>query len=281
MRLKKYLAMLLIAVVVGMNWHSVRVLADTNINTKDVFEMTPLHVAVRQREMDVELIKMLVENGADVNAKDCEGYTPLGYVLSRTYCLVEDGWRSVNWEKTWKEKFEITKLMLRKGAHIDVNIKSEWGGRVHSFCYIEEMKRFGCNVNEIFEIVINSEESVSLDFAHSVVKYGNESVIRSMLKKNIEADIGCLGIAVRTGDKDKVKLLLEHGVSVNATDAQGRTALHIAASHRDKDMVEFLLSVGANKSIKDCEGRTPLHVASAERNRDIVEMLLKHDKGIE
>jgi len=48
-----------------------------DVNAKDNNGSTPLHYAVILANMDV--IKLLISNGADVNAKDKEGRTPLSW----------------------------------------------------------------------------------------------------------------------------------------------------------------------------------------------------------
>ena len=57
---------------------------------------------------------------------------------------------------------------------------------------------------------------------------------------------------------------------VNATDINGCTPLHIAASLGRCDMVHALVYDGCNIHIKDNNGRTALMVA---RNREVVEYL--------
>jgi len=56
----------------------------------------------------------------------------------------------------------------------------------------------------------------------------------------------------------KLSCLLEHGMNVNATDADGKTALHLAAAINSTDLVRFLLDHNADVSIQDCFGRTAL-----------------------
>jgi hypothetical protein len=61
--------------------------------------------------------------------------------------------------------------------------------------------------------------------------------------------------------KDELKALLDSGLSVNATDQYGRTALHLAATLGQTALSRFLLSRGADIKTKDARGRTPLMLA--------------------
>lgn len=53
-----------------------------DINTLDLYGSTPLHRAVEMGWKDV--VELLIAKGADVNAKDSQGYTPLYYAGGRT-----------------------------------------------------------------------------------------------------------------------------------------------------------------------------------------------------
>lgn len=82
--------------------------------------------------------------------------------------------------------------------------------------------------------------------------------------------------AVRLNDIDKVRLLLDQGVSPNAKDTFKRSALHIATSQNFIDLVRLLLEYGANPNQLDSIGNTPLHLASCTRHLEVVTLLIKH-----
>jgi uncharacterized protein len=60
---------------------------------------------------------------------------------------------------------------------------------------------------------------------------------------------------------DAVKLCLELGADVNATNSMGLTALLGAVNRGSNDIIELLVQRGARLDIKDKEGRTPLRWA--------------------
>ena len=55
-----------------------------------------------------------------------------------------------------------------------------------------------------------------------------------------------------------VKLCIEQGLDVNATNSMGLTALLGAVNRGSNDIVELLVANGAKLDIMDAEGRTPM-----------------------
>lgn len=81
--------------------------------------------------------------------------------------------------------------------------------------------------------------------------------------------------AVSCGSTKDVRWLLEHGASVNLGNAFGATALSIAAENGDEDKIEMLISKRAKVNIEDRNGNTPLMQAAAAGDTRITEKLLR------
>ena len=65
-----------------------------------------------------------------------------------------------------------------------------------------------------------------------------------------------------------VRLLMQHGVRINAQDNEGNTALMVAVKGDNYDMVQALLDAGANPNIKNKAGKTALQIARNEIDND-------------
>ncbi|MFB3926889.1 MAG: ankyrin repeat domain-containing protein [Syntrophales bacterium] len=79
--------------------------------------------------------------------------------------------------------------------------------------------------------------------------------------------------AVKTGNSDITKLLIELGADVNARNLAGGTPLMYAASIDRADIAAQLIYGGANVREKDEYGRTALIIAMERGSRAIVKML--------
>jgi uncharacterized protein len=75
--------------------------------------------------------------------------------------------------------------------------------------------------------------------------------------------------AAASGQVSAVQAALAEGANINARDATGRSALHIAVLARHLQVVRALLGAGADRSIADASGATPLQLAKRANLADI------------
>jgi ankyrin repeat protein len=80
--------------------------------------------------------------------------------------------------------------------------------------------------------------------------------------------------AVKKQDLQTVRALLKQKASINATEADGFTALHWAAQRNDVQLVELLLGAGANAKATTRYNITPLYLAAMNGNAAMIERLL-------
>jgi ankyrin repeat protein len=87
--------------------------------------------------------------------------------------------------------------------------------------------------------------------------------------------VASLADAAEKKDPAKVAALLKQGADVNASQADGMTALHWAAYHDDGPLTTQLLKAGAHADAANRYGVTPLAVACTNGNAEIVALLLE------
>jgi ankyrin repeat protein len=83
--------------------------AGCDVNARNNEGKTPLHIALNCEDNRIEMVKLLVENGADVNARDNEEETPLHI------------------EHYGDPRDDIVEYLVSKGA--DINAKNKYGKR--------------------------------------------------------------------------------------------------------------------------------------------------------
>ena len=80
--------------------------------------------------------------------------------------------------------------------------------------------------------------------------------------------------AVRKGDKDALRTLIQKGTNVNEAEADGATALHWAAYRDDLQSADVLLKAGAKPNAANDLGTTPLWMAAQNGSETMVKRLL-------
>lgn len=82
--------------------------------------------------------------------------------------------------------------------------------------------------------------------------------------------------AANDGNYIKIEEIVQAGVSIDTTDNNGRTALHVAASKGNKDAVVWLLRHGANVNAIDAFGNSPMQDAQrgeSKAKREVIKLL--------
>jgi ankyrin repeat protein len=191
-----------------------------DVNAKDEGGQTPLHRAALRGHK--EIVELLIAKGADVNAKDLNGRTPLHYATFGSN--------------------EIVELLLANGA--DVNPKDR-GGQTPLDLAIQQKK----------------PETAALLRKHEGKSGANDSI----------------HIAASVGNIEAVKQHLAIGSDVNVKNKFGLTPMHKAARFGQKEVVELLIAKGADVNAKNDDGVTPLDWAVALNPTEIANLLRKHD----
>jgi len=78
----------------------------------------------------------------------------------------------------------------------------------------------------------------------------------------------------KTGDVERVKVLLRDGASLKSVDKRNRTALHLAAGGGHQELAKFLLKKGSQTEVEDDYGRTPLLMAVEKGHLELAKCLL-------
>jgi|ERR1700733_1412596 len=238
-------------------------------------------------------VSNLIDSGADINDKDCDGWIPLAYSCCAGYA-------------------EIVKLLLDRGA--DVNRK----------VYNTPLQLVFSNANkniEIIKLLLDHNADVNSTYENKTLLYhackdNNAELVSLLLNYGADAnsDEGNLLYRACQNDYAEVaKLLLDRGVTVNYKDING-TPLHYACTNNNLELVKLLLpyydhvaihkifdsnllhyngaydsriaqllldnGAGAFINAKNRQGNTPLHYACSNRKLESVRLFLKWSADI-
>jgi hypothetical protein len=86
-----------------------------------------------------------------------------------------------------------------------------------------------------------------------------------------------LALAIEKGNADAFEALSEGGADWAFTDGVGRSLLHLAADAGDAALVEAVLARAADcdPNLQDAEGDTALHIAARGQSQDVILLLMR------
>jgi ankyrin repeat protein len=238
-------------------------------NAKNAFGATALMWAAG----DIEKVRLLVGKGADVNARSNIGRTPL------SIAALHDG------------SFEIAKLLIEKGA--DATARDKLG-----FTVLEAAAQ-GNDTDTVRLVLahggdVKAKDGIGATALMAAAINGNAEVTRLLLAKGSDVNAvtidsyetvknGPIALGLFTpliltvpyGGFDTVKLLVDAGANVNAADTRGMTPLMLAVSsdRPDPRIIRLLRAKRADVTFKSKRGETVNDWANKFRNPEVLEAL--------
>ena len=240
-----------------------RLLSLQKASARDVteFGVSLLHSAANIGS--VELVRLLIQEGADVNAQDEDGDSPLHSAMVRA------------------NNYDVTRTLLENGA--DLSSKAVDGKTpLHTF--------FNTTVSQVLmrdewiEKVMPDSEHLSITH---MLAWSSRSTV-ALFRRGLLFDHGdimstdVLGrtsvhFATSRGNIEILSYLLCHLSleQVEKRDDQGRTPfLYAAESSRAAQAIDMLAAKGCDVSVVDCTGRGALHWAARWDNFDAANKLM-------
>ena len=227
------------------------------VNAKDTAGSAPLHHAAGFASLAA--MKFLMENGADVNARNNRASTPLHWAI--------------------RDQAKV-RLLLDNGAAVDAR---QADGRTPLYLAAS----LG-NGNAVLRLLLekgadpNQATSNGNPPLNNAAARGDVEAIRLLLAKKADVNqvngAGGTALMAAAGSRNPnaVALLIESGAKVNAVTKKNESSLAAAASAGDEQSVRLLLDKGAVVNIADDRGYTPLMLAAGSEAMPagIVKLLL-------
>ena len=227
---------------------------DLNVRDKNT-NMTALEQAVENANL--EIVRVLLRAGADVNAANERGGTPLMFLRDNA-------------------TVDLVRELLSAG--VKVNARDESGGTAlmnaasqNKYEVVKELIEAGAKFD-----LHDTEGRTALMFAAT-----NEDSRIAKLLIDAGADINetdhdgkaALSMAAEQGDPETVKILISFNANVNSRDNNGWSALMYVAGTNDLESARALLNAGADLSVRDKDGKTTLALAREAKQQEMIKLL--------
>lgn len=226
-----------------------------------IFGTTLLHSASKSGNM--ELVRLLIQEGADVNAQDEDGESPLHGALARS------------------NNYNIARILIENGA--DLSIRAVDGKTPLHNIFNNTISQVLMKDDWLEKIVPDSEAMSITHFLEWSSISSPEILQRGHLYDDadlLSADIlgrTCLHFAACRGNLGVLSYLIKEvsAEDVNKKDVEGRSPLHYAVqTSRAAEVIEILMGKGCNIYATDENGRTALHWAARWNNFNAVKKLM-------
>ncbi|XP_038061254.1 ankyrin repeat domain-containing protein 17-like isoform X2 [Patiria miniata] len=243
-----------------------QVLLKMNANVEDrgsKGDCTPLMEAASAGHVDI--VKLLIDYGADVNAQSSAGNTPLMYACSGGHeeavkvlldheANIEDhneNGHTPLMEAASSGHVGIAKVLLERGAGINTHSNEFKESALTLACYKGHLEMVQ------FLLEAGADHEHKTDEMHTAL---------------MEASMD--------GHVEVARLLLDHGAQVNMPADSFESPLTLAACGGHTKLADLLIERGANIEEVNDEGYTPLMEAAREGHEEMVALLMAQDANI-
>ena len=269
-----------------------------NIDSKDEeYPYTPLAYTVASDDADLNVIRFLIEKGADINARG----------MGKHQCTVFSF-------AVRKGNIEKINFLLDLGA--DINYESTY----NSTALVEAVRSHNCNLIEVLNLLIargcttNKEKDyIALEIASrkgrfdavqllidrgvdmislpwtplmQAIALGTIEDVEALLDEDADLTAkDCEGrtpflLSLVVGDLEKAQLIFVSGAKINDRGKKGQTGFMYAIAHdaskKRVRLLQWLICIGCNIEERDESSITPLHFAVSCNAINCATILLKH-----
>ncbi|XP_036382333.1 ankyrin-1-like isoform X2 [Megalops cyprinoides] len=220
---------------------------------------TPLYMAAQENHLEV--VKFLLENGANQSIPTEDGFTPLAVALQQGH-------------------ENVVALLINYGTKGKVRLPA-----LHIAARNDDTRTAAVLLqNDPNPDVLSKTGFTPL---HIAAHYENLNVAQLLLNRGANVNftpkngITPLHIASRRGNVIMVRLLLDRGAQIDAKTKDELTPLHCAARNGHVRIIEILLDNGAPIQAKTKNGLSPIHMAAQGDHMDCVRQLLQYNAEID
>lgn len=231
--------------------------AYANIDAKNKFGMTPLHIAADGGYN--KIVELLLKENANINAlEDNNNYTPLMIAVE-------------------KNNPSLVQYFIDEGA--DLNLQDNEGNTALHIAFENGYNEIADKLiaQKANQNILNSNKQTAEDIKKSKEQKSTTSKSPE-LKTQIKEAASKFFILLNNSEKipqlsDLVKFINANAFNINFKDTNDDTPLLIYVKKNEPKIVKLLIDAGADPTSKNKSGFTPLQIAEKNNFKDIIAIL--------
>ena len=227
-----------------------------------------LHKAVEQNR--IEMVKWLIENGAEVNAKDTDHRTPLHHASNLGL-------------------FEVVQYLMENGANVNAKDNDDFTP-LHDASFMTTNRS-----TEILEYLLENGAQIDAKTKsgwtplHYATAYGQLDIVKYLIEKGAQIEEKTpngqipLHLSAYCSEPGVTRHLIEKGASIDAKDNNGNTVLHhcinglCQSKYKPNIVIEVMKILIENGASID---QKAMDLASMSKHKQILEYLTLKQKEI-
>ena len=250
----------------------VKVLIDAgaDLNNQRFDGRTPLHMAVSRNSINI--VKALLDARAYIDHVDYNYITPLHIAVSLGHRDIVELLLSEGASLHARKRHDVTPLhMAASSGWVDVAeaLIRHASSNYHASAY------FWPSYLQSPAVPPNIEEAWGIrhDTLPYMYRYNNRRFVSAFVSVQDHYGHSALYRSVYSGHAEIAELLVQAGADLNAQDKVGNTALHGAALQGRAQAAQVLVQAGADVNISNDKGQTPLDLAHEQQHYRLVAVL--------
>jgi ankyrin repeat protein len=248
-----------------------------DVHAKDNHNDTPLHSAALSGTL--EIARVLLDRGANANVENKRGRTPLHQVARGKYESQEHG-------------VAIAQLLLERGANVQARDEDS-NTALHYAAFNERLEIAKVLLDHAVNTAVENERGETtlhlVSQSRHISQEHGVGIVRLLLERGEDVNASdryqntAVHSASRLGKLEIVRVLLDHGATAGSENDEAQTPLHIVSQggywFQDNGLgvARLLLERGADMHAQDKDYATPLHLACHRGRLDIARILLEYD----
>ena len=268
-----------------------------DLHIEDIDDLNPLENTLLYTACysgSLEIVKYLVENGADLNKKCHSRRLPIhvaagcGFQNIVEY-LIENGSKIDSLDEELRTPLhlsllykhpEIAILLIKKNSKVNF---LETISPIHLACMEGYKNVVECLIEHDADVNILSPTNIFP--LKQACSYGHMDIFELLLNNGANIDMqtdessSVLHLAIKKKDIELVRIIVRRGADVDLEECKKskNTPLINAAKEESLEIVKILLENGAEPDLSNKNWETPLHIACQKENFPIIKCLLEHD----
>ena len=251
--------------------------------------LSPLHVAGYND--NIEMIKILLENGAEIDLEDNEGNTPICFCArfgnEKSIKFLKE--KGADIYKRNKSKISPIETCIQYGHKKSMEIFLEFGYEINNISQ-GEMSLLGvATINNNIEIInyfvekgadINLRDGLGYTPIFYSIIAESGYLLKYYLEKGVDINILCkdnnslLYYSLQNKSDEIFNILIDRDINVNTYSNKGISPLYKACRNRDLIKIEKLLQKGAK--IEANIRMTPLKLVIINDDYDILDLFINY-----